>query len=72
MFDNVDLATSYLETLLTFRQQMYHLFTRRRDALFDLTNASLTAAPMLFPLSIFVFDAGCYPVQLMQAWELST
>ena len=41
--------TSSLELLTSFRQQMYQLFTRRRDALFDLTDALLTTGPMLSP-----------------------
>jgi hypothetical protein len=43
------MTTSSLEPLMTFRQQMYQLFTRRRDALFDLTDALLTTGPMLSP-----------------------
>ncbi len=41
--------TSSLEALTTFRQQMYHLFTRRRDTLFELTDALLTTGPILYP-----------------------
>ena len=36
------MTTSSLELLTRFRQQMDQLFTRRRDALFDLTDALLT------------------------------
>lgn len=38
-----------LEPLTNFRQQMYQLFTRRRDALFDLTDALLTTGTVLSP-----------------------
>jgi DDE superfamily endonuclease len=41
--------TSSLEPLASFRQQMYDLFTRRRDALFDLTDALLTTGAVLSP-----------------------
>jgi DDE superfamily endonuclease len=41
--------TSSLETLTNFRKPMYQLFTRRQDALFDLTDALLTTGPMLSP-----------------------
>lgn len=41
--------TSSLEPLTSFRQQMYQLFTRRRDALFDLTDALLVTGPTLSP-----------------------
>ncbi|WP_136625333.1 NF041680 family putative transposase [Dictyobacter kobayashii] len=40
---------SSLESLTSFRQQMYQLFTRRRDALFGLTDALLTTGPTLSP-----------------------
>src|SRR5215831_18644944 len=43
------MTTSSLEPLTSFRQQMYQLFTRRRDALFDLTDALLTTGPILSP-----------------------
>ena len=43
------MTTLSFEPLLTFRQQMYLLFTRRRDALFDLTDALLTTGPTLSP-----------------------
>lgn len=41
--------SSSLEPLATFPQQMYHLFTRRRDALFELTDALLTFGSILSP-----------------------
>jgi hypothetical protein len=43
------MKTSSLETLTNFRQHMYQLFTRRRDALFDLTDALLTTGAVLSP-----------------------
>jgi hypothetical protein len=49
MCDTVGMTTSSLEPLTDFRQHMYQLFTRRRDALFDLTDALLTTGPMLSP-----------------------
>src|SRR5215471_17645495 len=49
MCDTGGMTTSSLESLTSFRQQMYQLFTRRRDALFDLTDALLTTGPMLSP-----------------------
>jgi hypothetical protein len=42
------MTTSSLEPLTTFRKPIYLLFTRRRDALFDLTDA-FTTGPMLSP-----------------------
>jgi hypothetical protein len=41
--------TSSFEPLTGFRQHMYELFTRRRDALFDLTDALLTTGAVLSP-----------------------
>jgi len=49
MCDTRDMNTSSLEVLTSFRQNMYHLFTRRRDALFDLTDALLTTGAVLSP-----------------------
>jgi hypothetical protein len=49
MCDTVGMTTSSLELLARFRQQMYQLFTRRQDALFDLTDALLMTGPMLSP-----------------------
>jgi hypothetical protein len=43
------MKTSSLETLTNFRKPMYQLFTRRRDAFFDLTDALLTTGPVLSP-----------------------
>ncbi len=43
------MTTSSLETLTTFRQRMYQLFTRRRDALFDLMDARLPTGAVLSP-----------------------
>jgi hypothetical protein len=41
--------TSSQEPLASFRQHMYQLFTQRRDALFDLTDALLTTGPTPYP-----------------------
>lgn len=49
MCDTREMNTSSLEPLTSFRQQMYQLFTRRRDALFDLTDALLSTGPTLSP-----------------------
>jgi hypothetical protein len=49
MCDTGGMTTSSLEPLTNFRQQMYQLFTRRQDALFELTDALLTTGPMLSP-----------------------
>jgi hypothetical protein len=49
MCDTVGMKTSTLEPLSSFRQHMYQLFNRRRDALFDLTDALLTTGPVLSP-----------------------
>ncbi|GHO50345.1 hypothetical protein [Ktedonospora formicarum] len=45
----MSMNTTPLEPLTSFRQQMYQLFTRRRDALFDLTDALLTTGAVLSP-----------------------
>jgi hypothetical protein len=47
MCDTVGMNTSSLEMLTTFHHQMYHLFARRRDALFDLNDALLTSSSLL-------------------------
>jgi hypothetical protein len=47
------MKTSSLETLTNFRQHMYQLFNRRRDALFDLTDALLTTGPILSPDQLY-------------------
>ena len=49
MCDTRGMNTSSLEPLASFRQPMYQLFTRRRDALFDLTDALLITGPTLSP-----------------------
>ena len=43
------MTTSSFEALTNFRQQMYQLFMRRRDALFELTDALPTTGPLLSP-----------------------
>jgi hypothetical protein len=49
MCDTVNMNTSSLESLTSFRQHVYQLFNRRQDALFDLTDAMLTTGPTLSP-----------------------
>jgi hypothetical protein len=43
------MATSSLGPLTRFRKPIYQLFMRRRDGLFDLTDALLTTGPILSP-----------------------
>lgn len=49
MCDTGGMDTFSLEPLTSFRQHMYQLFTRRRDALFDFTYALLMTGAVLSP-----------------------
>ncbi len=47
--DTERMKNASFERLQTFRQQMYALFNRRRDALVELTDALLTSGSLLSP-----------------------
>jgi hypothetical protein len=52
MCDTGDMKTSSLERLISFRKPMPQLFTRRRDALFNLADALLTTGSVLSPAQL--------------------
>ena len=53
----VAVSEAPLDTLRAFRQEVYQAFGARRDALFDLLDALLTAGPVLSPVHLSLAPA---------------